>query len=279
MKFGFIGAGKVGCSLGKYLVNNNQKVSGYYSEFNCDAASAAEFTGSKSFETMEQLVEDSEVLFLTVSDGQIQSVWNQLTEMQIKNKIVCHCSGALSSEVFTDIAKFESYGYSIHPLFAVSDKYNSYKELSNSYFTIEGSPERIDELKDLFQRFGNNVCVISKEDKVKYHAAAAIASNLVVGLIGMSENLLEDCGFDKEAAHNALSPIIKGNLDHIINDGVVSALTGPIERNDVSTVKKHLSVLNDNDKELYISVSKKVLEVAKIKNKDRDYSEMEDILK
>ena len=37
MKVGFIGAGKVGFSLGKYLADNNQKVIGYYSEFTEDA--------------------------------------------------------------------------------------------------------------------------------------------------------------------------------------------------------------------------------------------------
>lgn len=279
MKFGFIGAGKVGFSLGKYLADNGQELSGYYSEFYQDAVLAAEFTGSKSYNKIEQLVEDSEVLFLTVSDGQIETVWNQLKNIPIRNKIVCHCSGALSSEVFSDIAGFGSYGYSIHPLFAVSDKYNSYKELSNSYFTIEGSPEKMEIIKDLFRSFGNHVCTISKEGKIKYHAAAAIASNLVAGLIYLSENLLKECGFDEESAHNALAPIIEGNISHVIQDGAEKALTGPIERNDIQTVKKHLSVLKGADREAYISVSKQVLKIAEMKNKDRDYSEMEEILR
>lgn len=279
MKFGFIGAGKVGFSLGKYLAVKNQSLSGYYSEFNEDAIEAAEFTNSKFYENIYELVEDSDVLFLTVSDGEIQNVWNRLKECHINNKIVCHCSGALSSEVFSDITQYGSYGYSIHPLFAVSNKYQSYKELSNSYFTIEGSPEKIGEIKQLFQNFGNNVCVISKEDKVKYHAAAAIASNLVAGLVDLSESLLKECGFDETSAHKALSPIIIGNIGHIVDDGTVAALTGPVERNDVETIKKHISTLEGNDKEIYTAVSRQLISIAKNKNKDRDYSEMEDILK
>ena len=46
MKIGFIGAGKVGFSLGKYLADNNQKVIGYYSEFTEDAKEASKFTNS-----------------------------------------------------------------------------------------------------------------------------------------------------------------------------------------------------------------------------------------
>ena len=54
--------------------------------------------------------------------------------------------------------------------------------------------------------------------------------------------MLKQCGFDEKSAHNALAPIIKGNVKHIVEEGVVEALTGPIERCDVSTVRKHMSV-------------------------------------
>lgn len=279
MKIGFIGAGKVGFSLGKYLADNNQIIVGYYSELKEDAIEAAEFTESKCYIDLESLVKDSEVLFLTVPDGLIETVWNQIKKTDIRGKIICHTSGALSSEVFSDISEHGGFGFSVHPLFAVSDKYHSYKELSGSYFTIEGSKEKIKDMKALFEGFGNTVCIISKEDKVKYHGAAAIASNLVVGLIGLSEQLLMECGFDKASAHNALSPIIKGNVEHILKDGCEAALTGPIERNDIETVKKHLAVLEGNRGTIYKSVSRQVLDIAKMKNKDRDYSKMEDVLK
>lgn len=49
MKFGFIGAGKVGFSLGKYLADNEMEVVGYYSEFKEDALEASKFTKSIQF--------------------------------------------------------------------------------------------------------------------------------------------------------------------------------------------------------------------------------------
>lgn len=279
MKFGFIGAGKVGCSLGKYLADNGHPVVGYFSQFYEDALEASKFTNSADYKSIENLVNDSDVLFLTVPDGIIEEVWNEIKKLEISGKIVCHCSGALSSKVFSDISERGSFGYSIHPLFAVSDKYESYKELPDSYFTIEGSPEKIDTVKELFENMGNTVCIISSEDKVKYHAAAAIASNLVVGLIGLSEQLLEECGFEEDAAHHALTPIIQGNIHHILKDGVVKALTGPIERNDVETIKKHLSVLQGDAKQIYKTASRQVIKIAKKKNENRDYSKIEEILK
>lgn len=279
MKFGFIGAGKVGFSLGKYFADNNLSVSGYFSDIYEDAVEAARFTESKVYDNVEQLLEDSDVLFLTVPDGVIETVWNQINKCHFSNKIVCHCSGALSSKVFSDIVKHQSFGYSIHPLFAVSDRYNSYKELSNAYFTIEGAEEKIDQVKSVFENLGNTVCVIDEDSKVKYHASAAMVSNLVVGLIYAGEQLLTQCGFDKEQAHNAFAPIVRGNVEHIISDGAVDALTGPIERCDVTTVKKHLDALRGNTRDTYLAVSRNVLEVAKEKNKDRDYSKMEELLR
>ena len=94
-----------------------------------------------------------------------------------------------------------------------------------------------------------------------------------------NEKLLIECGFDEESAHNALAPIIKGNIGHILNNGCEKALTGPIERNDISTVKKHLAVLETDDRDIYQAVSRQVLKIAKMKNEDRDYSKMEDVLK
>ena len=70
-------------------------------------------------------------------------------------------------QIFSSIAEYESFGYSIHPLFAVSNRYESYKELSDSYFTIEGNIEKINKMKELFESFGNTVCIISKDDKIK----------------------------------------------------------------------------------------------------------------
>lgn len=270
MKFGFIGAGKVGFSLGKYFADHGLDVVGYYSEIKEDSLEAADFTKSKSYDSLQELAEDSEVLFLTVPDDNLEKVWNQLNSCQFTDKIICHCSGVHSSGIFSGLDNHNSFGYSIHPLCAINDKKASHKELSKICFTIEGDKEKLDEMSDLFLRLGNKVNIIRTEDKERYHLAATMASNLVVGLVDMAENVIP---------HEALVPILKNNMDHIIEDGTVNALTGPIERGDVETIKKHLSVLNDDEVDAYISLSRQTLDVAKRKNSDRDYSEIEKILK
>lgn len=276
MKMGIIGAGKVGFSIGKYLSENGVELSGYYSKTDSSSKEAAEFTGSKQYYSLTDLVRDSEVLFIAVPDDVIGDIWNKLRTMQIKGKIFCHCSGVLSSKVFLNIAECECYGYSIHPLLAVSDKYHSYQEFSNILFTIEGSSEKIDVMKTLFENCGNKVIVINAKDKVRYHAAAVLSSNLVLGLLETAVEELISCGFSKTDALNALVPFMCGNTHHLQTQTLEEALTGPVERGDVSTVYKHMNELTKDNREIYRLLSKKALHIAKRKNPSREYLYLEE---
>ena len=270
MKFGFIGAGKVGFSLGKYFAAHDLDVVGYYSEVKEDSLEAAEFTNSKSYDSLDEIVADSDVLFLTVPDDSLEDVWNKLNSCHFTDKIICHTSGVHTSEIFSGLDNHNSYGYSIHPLCAINDKFKSYEDLSKIYFTIEGNKEKLDAMSNLFLRLGNQVNIIDTKDKARYHLAATMASNLVVGLVDMAESIIP---------HDALVPILKSNMYHIIEDGTVGALTGPIERGDANTIKMHLEALKDSELDAYKTVSRHTLNVAKKKNPDRDYTEIEELLK
>lgn len=277
-KIGFIGAGKVGFSLGKYLVENYQNVSGYYSRNYDSARQAAAFTNTGVYEKLEHIVEDCDIFFLTVPDGEIVKVWEEIKLLSIEKKIFCHCSGSFASTIFSEISQCKAFGYSIHPLFAIHSKCNSYKELSQAFFTIEGSQEYLNFMKQMFLGFGNSVQIIAAQDKVKYHAAAVFTSNFVVALAECGQNLLCQCGFDKEQAIQALAPLMQNNVNHIIENGVTSSLTGPVERNDVETIRKHLQALNGENKEIYKHLSKILVKIGKDKNRDFNYSEMENQL-
>lgn len=278
IKFGFIGAGKVGFSLGKYLKENNIDISGYYSKSQHSAREAAIFTKTKQYNNLENLIKDSDTIFITTPDSEISVIWSEIDKLSIKDKLICHCSGSISSEIFSNINNHGAYGYSIHPMFAISDKYNSYKNLSQAFITIEGHKKHIEFLKQLFSQLGNDVAIISKENKVLYHAASVTVSNLVLGLINNGINYLEECGFTHDMAIKALYPLIEFNLKNIREKGAINSLTGPVERGDLLTVINHLSVLKEEDKELYKLLSKNILKIAKIKNPDRDYKNLDEYL-
>ena len=301
MKIGFIGAGKAGCSLGKYLsirhgldimddnternnmiensISEDVKVTGYYSLIEEEAEWAAAFTETEMYGTPNEVVAASDSIIISTPDGAVSEVWNSLDKELIKDRIICHLSGSLSSDVFSGIGNYGGYPISIHPLFAFSDKESAYKELNNVCFTLEGHPYAVSAWKQCLESFGNEVITIRKEAKPMYHAAASILSNHVIAVLDTGYHLLSECGFTDEQARRYTAGLVMNNVEHVIKEGTVAALTGPIERNDVETVSKHLDVLDDDKKQMYKLCGKVLLELSEKKNEDRDYSILENILK
>ncbi len=282
MRAGFIGAGKVGFSLGKYLTTHGVTLSGYYSR-SCDSAKeAAEFTESRYYTSLAEITEDSDTLFITTPDGVIGEIWDDMRNLQIRDKNICHCSGSVPSTAFFDAEKKGAFRFSIHPLYAVSSRYTSYQELGKACFTIEGTRERLPEMKSFFETMGNRVVVISPESKTLYHAAAVMVSNQLAALVDMGADLLRACGFPEQDATRALSPLIEGNALAVAVSGPVKALTGPCERGDVQTVAGHLAALQKlAEKETsakdiesaYRILSRRLVSLAERKNPQKNYME------
>ena len=60
----------------------------------------------------------------------------------------------------------------------------------------------------------------------------------------------------------------------------MNSLTGPVDRGDDKTVQKHLDVLRtEEEKQMYKSVSVKLVEMAKRRHPETDYKNIEQILK
>jgi len=281
MKIGFIGAGKVGFSLGKFFTQGGIRLTGYYSRRPESAREAASFTGAKAYDSPDDLVKESDAIFLTVPDGSISSVYLSLEKSLIPGKMICHCSGSMTvAEAFPGISQTGAYGYSIHPLFPVSNRLTSYRELPGAFFCLEGNGPHLSMWQELLESLGASAQIISGESKVRYHAACAISSNLVCGLVQESLDLLETCGFSRETALRAITPLLRSNLEHIIESDPVSALTGPVERCDVRTVEKHLACFpSQEERDLYSAVSRKLVELASLKHPERDYQSLKNVLR
>lgn len=278
MKVGFVGAGKVGCSLGMLFATTQHNLVGFYSLTSTSAQNAADFTKSKHFQNLETLIKESDTVFITVPDDAIGQVWDSIKHMSIAGKMICHCSGSLSSKIFRDIEETGAFGFSVHPLLAVSDRYSSYKELPKALFTIEGNESHIGEIKSLLEKSELKTVSIDASVKTRYHGAAVMCSNLVVALVQATQDELRKCGFYDAQLGDAIAPLLLGNVNKVLSVGTKDALTGPIERNDVGTVEKHLAVFSDIDREIYRILSIKTLEVAKEKHPESDYSQLELLL-
>ncbi|WP_366445481.1 DUF2520 domain-containing protein [uncultured Selenomonas sp.] len=281
-KIGFLGAGKVGTTLGRYFAEHSVEVAGYYSRSISSASEAAAFTGSRVFETARDVLAASDVLFLTVPDGAIRTVYDALPKELLRGKILCHASGALTAkEAFPDIETYGGSGCSVHPLFAVSDK-NAYRELVDVFFAVEGTPACLPRMTAWLRSIGLHAQRIDGSRKRLYHAAAVVASNHVVALFAEAMDMLEACGFDETAARAALAPLFLGNARHVAEAGPEKALTGPVERGDAATVEKHLAAFaeigDEDDRALYRLLTKRLLRIAKAKHSERDFAAIEELV-
>lgn len=277
MKIGFIGAGKVGFTLGKYFETSGLCVGGYYSRSITSSKEAAAFTSSKIYNSLEELIFDSDLIFITTPDREIELLWHKLNTLDFQHKLFCHCSGSLTSKVFYGIDKHKSYGYSLHPIYAFSDKLESYKNLNKACFSLEGPKEKLSILYELLQSLGHKVYIISAEQKISYHLSNVMVSNLLLSLLNLSCSYFDD-NLTEEEALLALWPLIENNLKNIKEKGFINSLTGPVERGDIDTICSHLGVLKPQHINLYKALSLNLASLSMKKHSDRDYSEIIKVL-
>ncbi len=282
MNVGFIGAGKVGGALGRYFVAHGIPMTGYYDVHAPAAQRAAQHTATAAFPDVATLATSSDIVFLTVPDSVIAPAWHALRDAcaetgTLEGKVICHCSGCMPAHAIDDAASCGAYAASAHPLIAVSDPLMDLGVLEGAHITLEGDAEAVDALRELLANLPNPLHTIDKSDKVRYHAAAVLASNLVLAPLAAAERLMASCSFDEQDAREALEPLIWGNIDAFCTHGAVGALTGPVERNDVATVEGHLRALDAHDPataRLYRALTFALVDIAQAKHPDRDYASL-----
>jgi predicted short-subunit dehydrogenase-like oxidoreductase (DUF2520 family) len=302
MRIGFIGAGKAGCSFGKYIAEAvaaeglaapDFRLSGYFSRKASAARDAAGFTGSRAFATMEDLLAESEFILLAVPDGAVAEVWGTLRSMMMYSgksasqegaclrRVIGHLSGSLDAKVFAGAAELSCSCGSIHPLAALHDHWTAWKILEKTYFTIEGDIAFALQADALLTTLGNPFCMIDATQKTLYHTASTTISNFVAAVAFASAEMYKACGLPRDFAENAWRPLFSANAKNIVEIGPVRALTGPVERGDAQTIKKHLDALQtmpDPYKKAYRALSEILLDVVAEKHPDRNYDAIRELL-
>lgn len=137
----------------------------------------------------------------------------------------------------------------LHPLVALPDADRGADRLVGAWFglAVEGDPlveEVVDELH-------GRVVRVAEPDWVRYHAAAAIAANHLVGLLGQVERVAATIG----APLDAYLELARGALDDVAALGPAAALTGPVRRGDTATVQRHLDALPEAERAAYRALS------------------------
>jgi predicted short-subunit dehydrogenase-like oxidoreductase (DUF2520 family) len=161
---------------------------------------------------------------------------------------VIHTSGATSTAVLAACADRGCLTLSFHPLQTFSDPATGVDRVQGATVAVTpGSGNDSEEAWRLGERMAKAVGAVAfrlgEEHRVLYHTAATMASNYLVTLAHVAENLLYAAGLPREVALPALLPLMRGAVDNLADRGSVAALTGPLSRGDAETVAGHLSAL------------------------------------
>jgi predicted short-subunit dehydrogenase-like oxidoreductase (DUF2520 family) len=209
---------------------------------------------------------DVHVVLLAVRDDALGPCVNDLARARGfgRGHVVLHLSGALTHEVLRPLQALGAATGSMHPLMTVgADPAQASRHFRGATFVLEGDLAAVAVADALVRRLGGVPVTLAPELKPVYHAGAVFASNYVVTMLAVAARLLGDAGIGREAALAALLPLVRATLDNVAAAGPVGALTGPVSRGDVATLRRHLAALRHQDAELYRAVGRETLRLAK----------------
>ena len=240
-----IGTGRVGSALARGLSEAGYRAKYLASKPSVDAQKLAIELHCQHIEAPYSELKDSDIIFLTVPDRQIESVAMELAGSAVigwEGKTVIHTSGALTSEILLPLKTRGAETISLHPLqtFPPGSKSARFR---NIYFSIEG--DNTTAAESIARDLGGTPFRIKSEHKQLYHAAATIASNYMFALISTAVRTLKLSGIEEEKIDplKVLFPLIKGTFDSIEEYGLKEGLTGPVARGDIETIERHLDEL------------------------------------
>ncbi len=247
-----IGPGKVGVAIGVLASKAGWTVAALGGRNPERTAEAAAVIGPCArATTVVQAAGAAGLVLLTISDDAIAAVCQELAAASAfrTRAIVAHCSGALGSEVLAPARRRGCHVGSMHPLQTFPSLQAATEKLPGAYCFIEGDAAAVETLQRLARDIGAHPVPIASAAKPLYHAAAVMACNYLTSLMDAALTLCRQAGIDEQTAPKALEPLVRATLDNILAEGTQTqkALTGPIARGDLETVRRHLKVLSGQE--------------------------------
>lgn len=153
--------------------------------------------------------------------------------------VVIHLSG---SRGLSELAGHRRVA-ALHPLVSLPDPATGAERLRGAWFATAGDPS----VEQIVRALDGRSFEVADENRAGYHAAAVIASNHLVALLGQAERVTAIAG----VPFDAILDLAEGSLANVRSLGPAAALTGPAARGDEATIRRHLAALGDDEAASY----------------------------
>jgi predicted short-subunit dehydrogenase-like oxidoreductase (DUF2520 family) len=181
----------------------------------------------------------SEAALLCVPDGEIPDACAALAAAVPPLRFVGHVSGATKLDALSAASAAGAEVFSLHPLQTIPDRGT---DLVGAPCAVAGSTADAAALAvGLAARLEMRPFEVPEDSRDAYHAAASMASNLLVALEESAAELIEQAGIGAPG-RELLAPLVLRSAANWAERGG-DALTGPIARGDTATVERHLEAL------------------------------------
>ena len=189
---------------------------------------------SRRSDDLSAVAHDVDLLVIATPDAAIADVASTIGIS--RTTVVAHLAGSLGLDVLAPHPRRAA----IHPLVALpSAEVGATRLCDNAWFAVAG-----DELgRRVVADLGGRAFAVADDDRAAYHAAACIASNHLVALLGQVERVAERAGVPLEA----YSDLVRTTVDNVDDLGPTAALTGPAARGDWKTIERHRSALDPSE--------------------------------
>ena len=189
-------------------------------------------------QTVASAAVDVDVVIVATPDAAVAEVAAAIDP--VPGTAIVHLAGSLGLDV---LAGHDRAG-ALHPLVALPDsKIGADRLLSGQWFGVAGDSVTI----DVVEQFGGRSFPVADTDRATYHAAAVVASNHLVALLGQVERLAAAASVPFEA----YLELVRGSVDNVAELGPKHALTGPVARGDEATLERHRAAVDPSELELY----------------------------
>lgn len=197
--------------------------------------------GRADGDAIARATEGADLVLIATPDSAIASVAASIAPSD--TAVVAHLAGSLGLDVLAGHPRRAA----IHPLLALPDPERGAERLVGAWFAVAGDPLAQRAAADL----GGRWFEVRDEDRATYHAAAVVASNHLVALMGQVERIAGGIGVPGEAYLR----LAAASLQNVAELGPAGALTGPVARGDWATVSRHLAAIDPSERAAYLAMA------------------------